>query len=77
MSQYIVSFLGGAWKGEGNQKHEECDICHNEKLSPCYDEYVAGIPRAFVLALPVKTESDVISRCFERYLKRSCGLPRF
>lgn len=77
MSQYIVIFLGGAWKGEGNQKHEEYDICHNERLPPCYDEHVAGIPSAFVLALPVRTDSDVISRCFEWYLKCSCGLPRF
>jgi len=39
MSQYFVISLGGAWKGEGNQKHEGCDICHNERLSPCSDEH--------------------------------------
>ena len=54
--------LGGAWKGEGNQKHDWCDICHNETLSPCSDEYAAGISGLFVLALPVKTDSGVISR---------------
>lgn len=77
MSQYVVISLGCAWKGEGNQKHDGCDICHNERLSPCSDEHAAGIPGAFVLAVSVRTDSDVISRCFERYLERSCGLPRF
>jgi hypothetical protein len=77
MSQYVVISLGGAWKGEGNQKLEGCDICHNERLSPYSDEHSAGIPGAFVLALPVMTENYEISRCFGRYLKRSCGLSLF
>jgi hypothetical protein len=47
MSQYVVISPGGAWKSEGSQKHEGCDICHNERLSPYSDEHAAGIPGAF------------------------------
>lgn len=47
MSQHVVISLGGTWKSEGKQKHEGCDICHKEMLSPRSDEHAAGIPGAF------------------------------
>jgi hypothetical protein len=50
MSQYVVLSLGVLEKVKGIQNMRG-DICHTERLSPCSDEYTAGLQGAFVLAL--------------------------